>query len=246
MRYLSWAIILLTFLISACASVPNKNETQAHFLLGDSYLREGKYNLALKELILASQRSPSNPTIRMELGLAYMYRGDLKRAERELRKAISLKDDFGEAYNNLGLLYLKMNRWQDAQKCFLRAVSIPTYTTPEIAYTNLGSCYVLQKKYLKAERAFKQAIKLNFLYLPAYIGLGNLLEFQRRYLEALKLYQRAIIYLPKEAVLHYRVGMIYYRLGQQEAAKREFKRVIDLNPGRALSQAAQQMLEEMP
>ena len=52
----------------------------------------------------------------------------------------------------------------------------------------------------------------------------------------------AIMHLPKEPLFHYRLGMIYFRLGKKEKAKEEFKKVTQLDKGN-LSQAAKQMLE---
>jgi tetratricopeptide (TPR) repeat protein len=50
------------------------------------------------------------------LGTAHLRIGDLEEAERELREALSVRPDLGEAHNNLAAVYVGLGRWQEAQE----------------------------------------------------------------------------------------------------------------------------------
>jgi Flp pilus assembly protein TadD len=63
-------------------------------------------------------QSPSGlpPAIPFALGTAYLRVGSLDLAERELREAIRIKPDLGEAHINLAAIYARTARWDEADK----------------------------------------------------------------------------------------------------------------------------------
>lgn len=58
-------------------------------------------------------------------------KGMLRRAADHLRRSTELQPDFAFAFSNLGAVYLKLERFEDAEAAYLRAVSLATMFTPD-------------------------------------------------------------------------------------------------------------------
>jgi Flp pilus assembly protein TadD len=65
--------------------------------------------------------TPVPPELELALGSAYFRQGKLEDAEREYREAIKANDKFGEAYNNLAVVYMMTGRLAEAQEAVRRA-----------------------------------------------------------------------------------------------------------------------------
>jgi hypothetical protein len=69
----------------------------------------------LQDARTLGQTSPGlPPAIPFALGTAYLRVGSLDLAERELREAVRIKPDFGEAHINLAAIYARTARWDEA------------------------------------------------------------------------------------------------------------------------------------
>lgn len=139
---------------------------KARHLLGIAYLEAGQTQRAISELNRALALEPDNVNSLTTLGQAYLQKNDYARALVPLKKAQALdpKDakvnrhlgmalaglkrypqaleafmkagDEAQAYNNLGVYYYKDGRYEEAAKCFQRALDLRT-TFYQEAKTNL-------------------------------------------------------------------------------------------------------------
>jgi tetratricopeptide (TPR) repeat protein len=90
----------------------------------------------------------------------------LEKAKSEVKK----NPDNAEAHNNLGLCYIKLDKYQEAFESFKQAIKMkPDYAE---AHNNLGLCYFKLDKYQEAMESCKQAIKLKPDYVDAHFYLG--------------------------------------------------------------------------
>lgn len=69
----------------------------AYLNLGRCYFDTGKYDLALKNLKIASQRDPGNPVVHFYLGQTYEKLNNRKRALRSYEKALEINSEYSEA-----------------------------------------------------------------------------------------------------------------------------------------------------
>jgi arylsulfatase A-like enzyme/Tfp pilus assembly protein PilF len=76
--------------------------------LGTVLIKARKFAEAIPPLEEAIDRDPYDPQTLNFLGLAQMATGDVKPAEKNLKKALELDSDFVEAWNNLGYLNLSL------------------------------------------------------------------------------------------------------------------------------------------
>ena len=100
--------------------------------LGQIYLLEKKYARALTYLKKAQSLAPQNPKANRHLGMAL---AGLKRYSEAL-EAFSKAGDQAQAYNNIGVYYYRDGRYEEAAKCFQKALDLRTTFYPE-AKTNL-------------------------------------------------------------------------------------------------------------
>lgn len=140
--------------------------TKARHLLGIAYLEAGQTQRAISELTRALALEPGNINSLTTLGQAYLQKKDYARALVPLKRAQALAPqdskvhrhlgmalaglkrypqaleafmkagDEAQAYNNLGVYYYKDGQYEEAAKCFQRALDIRTTFYPE-AKTNL-------------------------------------------------------------------------------------------------------------
>src|SRR5262249_57278025 len=74
--------------------------------------------------------------------------------------------------HSLGIALAQQGRFEDAIVAYKKALSFPTYTTPEVAYYNMGEAYIRLRKPQEAEESFRAAIQLEPVMVAAYYGLG--------------------------------------------------------------------------
>jgi tetratricopeptide (TPR) repeat protein len=100
--------------------------------LGQVYLQQNNYTQALIPLKEAHTLAPQDPKVNRQLGMAL---GGLKRYPEALQAFMKAGDE-AQAYNNLGVFYFKDGQYEDAAKCFQKALDLRT-TFYQEAKTNL-------------------------------------------------------------------------------------------------------------
>ncbi len=147
----------------------------------------------------------------------YEGRGDLQKAEAELRKALTLDPNNTDAYRWLGWVYQEQGRIGEAEGAFKQAIALkPDYW---LNYSELGSFYFYTGRLEEAGPHYEQIIRLT---PDNYIGYNNLgiqrldtgheEEARRRLEKSIALKPNAFAYL--------NLGRLHFRKGQYlEAAQ---------------------------
>jgi tetratricopeptide (TPR) repeat protein len=128
---------------------PSSSNKSVPFLatLGQAYLKLKDYNRALVYLNRGHSLDPKDKKINLNIGLAL---AGLKRYP-EAFEAFRQAGDEAQAYNNIGVHYYMDGRYEDAAKCFQKALDLrPTFY--EEAKTNL------QRALEKLQERGKEAI----------------------------------------------------------------------------------------
>jgi tetratricopeptide (TPR) repeat protein len=116
----------------------NPNSAEVHINLGAQLITEGIYPEALAELQKAVTLTPDSKAAQYNLGLVQLKLGEYQNAVASITKA--LKIDRADAYNNLGLAYAGLKKWDEAVNAYREALRIvPNYAG---ATYNLGIAYV--------------------------------------------------------------------------------------------------------
>ena len=112
----STAITEFTQTIRLDASLPSPR-----YWLGQAYLRTKEYDAALLALLACRDAYRKIPLaepafVPLSIGSAYMHLGRFPEAEREYRQALAIDDRFGEAHNNLAVIYMLTGLFDHAQE----------------------------------------------------------------------------------------------------------------------------------
>jgi type IV pilus assembly protein PilF len=82
----------------------------------------------------------------------------LKQAETQFRKAVEVRPNFAEAWNNISVVSLLMQAWDQAIASAEKALSEPTYDSPVLARANLGWAYFHKKDQQRAWKELHEAV----------------------------------------------------------------------------------------
>ena len=91
------------------------------------------------------------------MGLALAKLGQTDRAREYLEKAIALRRDYADAINNLGVLYTRLGKLNDAVAAFSYGVKVAP--DQDILYLNLGRAYVRTGQIDKARGVMQQLLE---------------------------------------------------------------------------------------
>jgi Tfp pilus assembly protein PilF len=182
-------------LLAGCASTADeevrKLRARALYEQGLRNLSDKQVSLGLSSLREAVQLDPEAPAYHNALGVLLLDLRKPAEAEAEFRKATGLDPNYAEAEHNLGLAFAEQGRYDEAIPAYRKALSMPVYSTPEIAYYNLGRAYAQVGKPKEAEEALRTAIQLEPKLGAAYYQLGLVLTGAGRRDEAKAAFQKA-------------------------------------------------------
>jgi type IV pilus assembly protein PilF len=161
------------------------DQSQMRYELAVGYFGNQRVEAALEEIDKAIAADPQNAEPHNLLGLialkqAYDYGAQAEtfsclkgrdatsvRAEEQkkleealghFRKAVALRPDYPEAWNNISVVALLMQDWDQAIEGAQNALKEPTYTSPMFARANLGWAYFQKKDLQKAWKELYDSI----------------------------------------------------------------------------------------
>lgn len=102
-------------------------------------IRNGQADEAIGKLDLLKEKYPQFSGSHVNLGLIYLGKNDLKKAELAFQNAIQVSRQNPVAYTHLGILYRRQGKFNEAEQAYLEAIKInPGYT---LAQLNIGILY---------------------------------------------------------------------------------------------------------
>ncbi|KUJ95730.1 MAG: TPR repeat-containing protein [Desulfonauticus sp. 38_4375] len=253
MRKWSLALIGIILLMGCAARTPSLVKTEVipetllvHLELAERYLVDNNPRGALNKLLEIESQAKGYARYHFDLGLVYMALGETKLAQKSMLAAVKIKPDYGEAWNNLGIIYLKVKDIKQAQECFQRALSLLTYRTPEYPALNLARLYEEKGDRAKAKEYARISIQKNWRYVPAYLFLARLLTEENQVEESKAVLEEGVKASPDNPVIVLEYAKSLLRLGQEEQAKRWFKEIIKNHAKSEESKVARDYLEFLP
>lgn len=171
------------------------------FILFQSALKEGEspenaYTLYIRLL----SDYPDHPRALHALGVVLHYQGESDDGIAHIKRAIQLKPDFADAYNNLGNVYNEIKRFTEAENCFRQFVALRPNS--HVAYKNLARALLENGKYEEALFACNKALEILPDYTDGLLTLGNVLMASGEALQALRLSRRANELVPQDPFIH--------------------------------------------
>ena len=138
-----------------------------------------------------------------------------------LDRALTIKPDYAEAYNNRGTALQELKRLEEALASYDQALRIkPDYAA---AYYNRGNALKELKRLEEALASYDQALRIKPDYAEAYSNRGNALQELKRLDEALANYDQALRIKPNYAEAHWNESLCRLLKGEFEAGWQKYE-----------------------
>jgi tetratricopeptide (TPR) repeat protein len=128
---------------------------------------------AMRGFIFVLSLHPENTEATNKLGLIYLKKGMLNKAETTFRQLVEMDAKNPIYYSNLGLAYYSQGKLEEARENYEKAIQLDPRKASR--YINLGQVCVDLKDWKKAIRAYSKAIELTPKNLDLYFTVTDLL-----------------------------------------------------------------------
>ncbi|NOY79324.1 MAG: tetratricopeptide repeat protein [Calditrichaeota bacterium] len=183
----------------------NPSNAEAHYLLGASYAKLGKFELMNKEFDES-------------LKLTDKYKKNIQNYRLKY---------WGENYNR-GVRLLKAKKYDDAIKSFETAIRIDS--TRAESYQNMAFAYIKKNNIKKAEELYKKVLELKKDDPKIYFTLGSVYYNEKQYDQAIKMFEKAIELDPNNKDAFSYLALAYDMTGNSQKAFDMYKKAIKNNP----------------
>jgi tetratricopeptide (TPR) repeat protein len=178
---------------------------------------------------------PAEAKAAYEQAMKAVSENNAEAAISEFTRALSLYPQYLRALNDLGVLYLKLNRLDEAVSTFTQAISLnPRFHFPRL---NLGVAYNRQGKFGDAIKVLDKLVKEQPTLANARIQLAEALIASRQTDGAAEQLRLALADQNLESLAradaHFKLGFLLNREERYAAAVAEFEKAIAINPGAA-------------
>jgi tetratricopeptide (TPR) repeat protein len=136
----------------------------------------------------------------------------------------------------LGDRWLKLDRWQESEQCYRRAINFECQVGA--LWAKLGEVLTAQKRWGEAVLCYERAIALQDRRdrsVNCYWGLARLLATLEQWSKAAKVYQAAVRIDPENSELWHQWGDVLSKLERWELAAAAYRRAISIEPDRSWS-----------
>lgn len=188
----------------------------------------GKYDETINHIMLLSQDYPNDPLLFNILGVCYKAKSMFVLSIEAFEKAVTLKPDYAEVHNNMGLTFLQMSKIEDAISSFNNATSlIPNFFG---AYYN--KAIALNEKGDKegAIDCYQKVLDIKPDHAESYNNLGTILMKLGRDNSAKENYQKSIEVRPNFVEAYNNLGSLFIKLDKVDDAILNFEKAKEINP----------------
>ncbi len=157
----------------------------------------------------------------------HLSRNEFEEAEPLFVAIIQEDPSHLDAHHKLGLMYMKMGRFGEAELYFSKLVNLkqdPVY------FSNLGAALYQQQRLIEAAEAYENAIALDDRRGERLQSLGQVYNELGEDEKALHYFERAARRKPKDLDLKLILADYYEKLGRVDEAVEKFKEVLDSDP----------------
>ena len=152
--------------------------------------------------------------------------GQLTHARDLYEQILSCDPKDHEVWDLLGILYTQAKRFDDAQRCILKALEIK----PEIYYLeNLANLYFTAEDYEKASGIYEILVKNNSEYeywFNLAMSYKNLSEWEK----SKNAYYKAIELKPDSQESYFNLAYLYFNENNPSGAIKCYEKAIEINP----------------
>ncbi|MFO7601939.1 MAG: tetratricopeptide repeat protein [Candidatus Desulfacyla sp.] len=245
--FINLALGLLVACMIGCATDQMETKKRAKALqdMGNAMAVQGDLRGALGKLLEAVKLDPDNVDLNHQIAIVLRNLGQYDLSLKYFQRTLTLDPKFSEARNNLGTLYLLMEKWDAAIACFKEAINDILYNTPQYAYNNMGYAYYKKGDYDRAIECYHQALSSSRSYTLAHVNLARAYEAKSELDQAAAAYKEAVLLTPKEGVAHLGLAKVLLKQGKKAEAKEELDLTIWADPMSQEANEARNLLKSL-
>jgi Flp pilus assembly protein TadD len=206
----------------------NDKNPQAHYLLASIDLGARDYQSALNELIIVQQAAPNDPSVHLNMAIAYSGLKKLPESEREFQTALKLNPQYDAAAGEyVALLYMLNQVPKSVQTANQYVTTNPNRAQAHFIY---ASTLANAKRFDEAIPEYQKAIQLEPKALITYMQWARVYEVQGKFDDALGVYQKALAAVPNSPTVLGAIGNIYLVKNDFKSAQQYYEKANSLAP----------------
>ena len=192
---------------------------------------QGQFSAAVEKAEVLTKQYPEAFIFWNILGASAAKIDLLDKAIDAFNKAILLKPDCADAYNNIGNVLKRQGKLDEAIESYKQSISLkPDYAD---SYYNMGNALQDKGKMEEAIESYNKVLILNPDHALACNNMGNALKDQFKLDKAIEAYNKAISLKPDYAEAYSNMGVAVKIQGDLKRAIDVQKKCISLNPDHA-------------
>jgi tetratricopeptide (TPR) repeat protein len=164
----------------------------------------------------------------LERGFAAWHGKELARAHAIFKQACTRHPSHPDAWRGLGSVEWSLKRFDRSLAAFRKGLELDPYNP--MHWSTVGVALRDLKRYHEALNVFTVALRLDPEHHEAWNESANVLLDMGRFSAALPRYDRAIELCQRMAVYHHNRGECYFRMGNADLARRNFKAAVAIDP----------------
>ncbi|MDH5546326.1 MAG: tetratricopeptide repeat protein [Gammaproteobacteria bacterium] len=221
-------------------------EKRLSLATGQALAKKGEMSAALLVFNGLQLDYPEDPIILANIGATYVFLNRIEEAETTFKKLVSIEPRHIIGHMNLGNIYERSNRPDDAMRHFKIIIDInadPNITLEaKIRYGIInGREYLRRQDWSNAVKIFQEVVNLDpkrteafFNIALANLNLGNVLQAEKGFNAVLKV-------TPDDFSARLNLGNLYLDIKRFSEAKEQFQYIIDRDKGRYAQEASVRM-----
>lgn len=213
----------LKSLQSALLHSPNNISLQfeiVELLIHLKHYHDGE--IILKNILIIN---PKSTKVFFLLGRSYYLQEEFEEALSAYNKVVLFKPQGSpELWNNLGLLYAKLKRFDEAKIMYEKSLKLRN-NYPEVYY-NIGVLFSKQDKLKEAQDYFEQAITQRAKYFQAYYNLALVLAKQEKNDKSISAYHKALTIKPNSIRVKLNLAVRYSKSNKFNKAKVIYEEIL--------------------
>lgn len=196
------------------------------FRLGDYYLRDGRYRLALKTFTRLEDEKSAH--VHYKMGVAYFFQENLDEAEHQFRIALKINPHFPRVNDSIGELLLKRGMYGEAIRYLRKGIALDPYNG--VSHFLLGLAHCRLDKWPQAYDEFVLAIDMDPQESVHWQLCGETLIHLRRLDEAEQYIRKALELDSKSVDSHILFAQLHAIRGNYDRSMEFINQALALEP----------------